>query len=155
MSNYNVRTAAIVNAIIDALNATAADSGVPVDGGELTILTLEAKAAAAIEKFEKASADYEAQAAVRSISTGDAVTFQYGRAATKAIHSGTVIGVAQDKTGLQFNVLSGEGINSRTYLIGAAAVLLTADDVSAVELEIEEAQAEAKRLADEKAAASA
>lgn len=138
-----IRTAAAIEAIIDGINADAEATGSTVDGGHLNVLSLELKAANAIAKFEKGAALYEAQAAVRDIKVGDAVTFVVGRAATKRIESGSVIFVGDGKTGLQFNVMTGEGLTSKTQLVGADALLLTVDQVEEVQAEIDAAVAAA------------
>lgn len=153
MSNVLIRTLAVINALIDALNTAAEQPGAaPVNGAELNLLTLEARAATAIEKFEKAKRESEAQERVRGISQGDAVTFVYGRAVNKRIVSGNVLAAAEGKTGLQFNVLVGEGIESTTVLVGADALLLDADDIAAAETQVAADVAEAKAKADAEAA---
>ncbi|UNY50182.1 hypothetical protein [Stenotrophomonas phage vB_SmeS_BUCT700] len=154
MSN-NIRTAAAVAAQIEAINAAAEANQTPADGGLLTVLTLEERAAKAIEKFEKAKAAYDAQAAVRDIEVGNAVTAVFGRAHNKQIVSGSVLHVEQEATGLSFTVLVGQGKASRTITVSADAILLDADAVAAAEADIA-AAVEAKAKADaEKEAAKA
>ncbi|QOI69512.1 hypothetical protein XaavBphi31_15 [Xanthomonas phage Xaa_vB_phi31] len=146
MSN-NIRTAAAIAAQIDAINAAAEASQTQADGGQLTVLSLEAKARTAIEKFEKAAADYEAQAAVRDVKVGDAVSLVFGRAANKQILSGNVLNVEAAATGLLFTVLTGEGAKSRVVNVGADALLLTGEAKDAAELAIELAKEEAAEAA--------
>lgn len=140
MSN-EIRNAAAITAEIDAINAAAEATGSPVDGGLLTLLTLELRAANAVEKFAKAKAEYDAQSAVRDLNPGDAVTFQFGRAATKEVRTGSILAIGESASGLQFNILSGEGINSKTSLVSADAILLTPEAIERVEQEIAEAKA--------------
>ncbi|WWO60179.1 hypothetical protein [Xanthomonas phage SB1] len=142
MSNATIRTAAAIAAEIAAINAAAEANQTVADGGLLTVLTLEERAAKAVEKFEKAKAAYDAQAAVRGIEVGAAVTVAFGRAHNKQVLTGSVLNVEQEATGLSFTVLTGAGKTSRVINVSADAVLLTADDVARVELEIEAAIAE-------------
>lgn len=146
MSN-NIRAAAAIAAIIAQLTAEAEANGTAADGGLLTVLTLEERAAKAIEKFEKAQAAYDAQAAVRDIEVGHAVTVAFGRAHNKQVLTGSVLSVENEATGLSFTVLTGAGKTSRVINVGADSVLLDADAVAAVELEIE-AAVQAKAVAD-------
>lgn len=139
-NNTNAAAIAAINAQIDAINA-AAQANEPVDGGLLTVLTLELKALTADDKAKDARRKYEAQAAVREIKEGDAVSFVFGRAANKAILSGNVHAIESDKSGLQFTILSGTGKASKLSTVGADAILLTGEDIARVEAEIAEAVA--------------
>ncbi|QEG09731.1 hypothetical protein CPT_Ponderosa_014 [Stenotrophomonas phage Ponderosa] len=143
MSN-NIRTAATIAAQIAQINADAEATGTVADGGLLTVLALEEKAANAIAKFQKASDAYEAQAAVRDIEVGATVTFVVGRAATKRIETGSVLFVGQDKSGLMFNVMTGSGLDSKTQVVGATALILSDEQRAEVEAEIAEAVAAAE-----------
>lgn len=155
MSN-DIRTIEAINADIDALNKAGEEPGAaPVSGSAIALLTLEAKARTAIEKYEAAKRTDAAQERVRSIKKDDAVSFLFGRAASKRIESGIVQAVGDNGSGLQFNVLVGEGIKSSLQLVGADALLLDADDVARAEAEVAEAKAEADRKAKEKEAAEA
>ncbi|QYW01730.1 hypothetical protein CPT_Ptah_015 [Stenotrophomonas phage Ptah] len=140
----NIRTAAAIAAQIAQINTDAEATGVTADGGLLTVLALEEKAAAAIAKFQKASDAYEAQAAVRDIEVGQTVTFVVGRAATKRIETGSVLFVGQDKSGLMFNVMTGSGLDSKTQVVGATALILSDEQRAEVEAEIAEAVAAAE-----------
>lgn len=139
--NATLRTATAIAAIIDGINAASEQSGTPVNGGELRLLELEARAATAVEKFEKAKADYEARAAVAAIESGDDVTILVGRGKTKRIENGRVLFVSDEGGNLQFNVLTGYGIKSKTQLVGPSSLLMTDADVARAEQEIAEAQA--------------
>lgn len=156
MTASTIRTAAAIEAQIDSINANAEATGSAVDGAQLNVLSLELKAAAAISKYERALSQYESQAAVRVIKVGDGVTFVVGRAATKRIENGTVLFIGEGKTGLQFNVMTGEGLTSKTQLVGAESLLLSIEQVIEVQAEIDAAVAaaeKAKQDADEKAPA--
>lgn len=157
MSN-NIRTATAISAQIDSINGEAELLQTPADGGLLSVLGLEAKARAAIQKFEDASASYEAQAAVRGVKQGDAVSLVFGRAANKQVLSGNVLSVENAKTGLLFTVLTGTGAASKVVNVGADALLLSPEAVSAAEesilvakLEAEQDAAAAKAAAEEAA----
>lgn len=154
--NTNIRTAeainadiTAINAHIDAVNQQAEATGTTVSPsdlrqGELNLLTLELRAANAIEKFASAKRVADAAERVANVGVGDAVTFVHGRAATKRIESGTVLAAADGK----FNVMVGEGFESRTVLVGADALLLDAEDVAAAERDIAEAKAKADAKAE-------
>lgn len=145
----NIRTAADITAQIDSINA-AAESGTPADGGFLTVLSLELKARNAIEKFEKATAEYEAQAAVRDVKQGDAVSLVFGRAANKQVLSGNVLSIESQPTGLLFTVLTGSGAKSKVVNVGADALLLSPEAVAAAEESILVAKLEAEQAAKDK-----
>ena len=153
MTNATIRTLEAINADIDALNAAGEQPGAaPVSGSAINVLSLEAKAANAIAKYEQAKREDAAQERVRGIKQGDAVSFLFGRAASKRIESGIVQAVGEEKSGLQFNVLIGEGLKSSLQLVGADALLLDADDVARAEGEVAAAKAEAEAKAAAKAA---
>lgn len=134
--SINIRTAAEVKANIDRINAEAEATGQPVNGGELHVLTLEAKAASAIERFEKATREYESQARVAAIEVGDILSVVFGRAHNKKVLSGNVISIDDEKSGRQFTLLTGSGKDSKVVTVGADSVLLDAADVAAAEEEI-------------------
>lgn len=143
----NATNIAAINAQIDAINAAAEQSGTPADGGLLNVLTLEVKAFTAADKAAAARAKYEAQAAVRSITEDDTVSFVFGRAHNKQILSGKVLSVENDASGLQFTILSGSGKTSKVSTVGAESILLDAEAVEAAQADIDAAVA-AKAAAD-------
>ncbi len=74
----------------------------------------------------------DSEAAVNDIKEGDIISFNFGRKTEKTepqVLSGKVLarGV-NDKGVVQFNVLTGEGIDLRTLLIAATAVIVRPSD---------------------------
>lgn len=80
-------------------------------------------------KLAQLLADKAAEEQVESLGEGDLVSFTYGRKTDTTepqTLSGRIIAKAKNERGLvQFNVLTGEGINTRTLLIAASAILVT------------------------------
>lgn len=70
----------------------------------------------------------DSEAAVDGIKEGDVISFNFGRKTEKTepqVLSGKVLAKGVNEKGVvQFNVLTGEGIESRTLLIAAAAVIV-------------------------------
>jgi hypothetical protein len=84
------------------------------------------------EKLAKLQAEAAAEEQLKSLKSGDAVSFVYGRDKTLRIESGTILAIGDNGKGsIQINVLVGEGITSTTRLIGSSRVVppgVTADE---------------------------
>lgn len=117
MSN-DIRSSAEINSIIDSINANAEASGTPVDGGELQLLTLEAKAADAIAKYRNALAQRANSAKYDAIAKGDTVKFDFGRGEKVR----ELTGVVTHREGDKLAVLTGEGLEQKSQIISVTQV---------------------------------
>lgn len=83
----------------------------------------------------------ENEEAINNLTDGDAISYVFGRAATRRIRNGVVRAVAENDKGLvQIKVETGEGFESEFNIIDASAVLLTPEQVQAEQDRIDEAQ---------------
>lgn len=92
------------------------------------------------------------EAAIESLSAGDAVSFVFGRAANKRILTGVIRATNKtDKGLLQFKVETGEGFDTEFSIIDSSALLFSTEEIEAAQAAINEAKAEAEAAAAAKA----
>lgn len=63
----------------------------------------------------------------KDIVVGDKIDFNYGRADTRRVLSGSVTGTREDVNGLWVAVLVGEGFDATTYRIRSTDIVANAD----------------------------
>lgn len=85
-------------------------------------------------KLEALLRERSSRDAVANLKRGDAISFEYGRAESKRVESGTILAVATNDKGVtQFNVLVGEGLESKTLIVAASAVILPEGEAASAE----------------------
>ena len=114
----NIRNADAINAEIDAINANAEANGGTVDGGILQLLTLEAKAADAIAKYEAALSRRANAAKYDVIAKGDTVKFDFGRGEKVR----ELEGIVTHREGDKLAVLIGSGLEQKSQIISVTQV---------------------------------
>ena len=117
------------------------------------IAKLEAKLNAAREKLANIDTEVENEERLAALAEGDAISYAYGRAATRKVRSGVVRAIAKNDKGLvQLKVETGEGFESEFNIIDASSVLFTPEQVEAENAKIAAALVE---LAEKEAAKAA
>lgn len=111
-----------------------------------------AKAEAKLQKLRDKLANFENEAAneerIAALAEGDAISYGYGRAATRKIRSGIIRAVAKNDKGLvQLKVETGEGFESEFNIIDSGAVLFTTEQLEAEQARIDAAVKEAAEAA--------
>ncbi len=133
----NFRTVAEITAAIEATNNV--PEGQSVDGGLLTILTLELRVAEAIVKYEAALSKRANAARYEAIDVGAKVKLNFGRGEKARVVEGVVTFAAlDDKGNKQIVVLSGEGLDQTTVRVPVTAVIF--DEPQQGELAVEGGQ---------------
>lgn len=115
------------------------------------IVELQARIAKKEELLSALTTEAENEESIANLAAGDAITFAFGRAATRRVQSGVVRAVQRTDGNVLLKVETGEGFDAQLVLIDAGAVLLTGEQVEAEEARI----AAAKAKAEEEAAAEA
>jgi len=111
---------------------------------QVDIEELQAKIAKKNELLAALQNEAENESAIAKLQDGDAISYEFGRAATRRIRSGVVRAVAENDKGIvQIKVETGEGFESEFNIIDASNVLLTAEQVEAAQARIDTANAEA------------
>lgn len=109
------------------------------------IAKLEGQMGRKYEQLDALLLEAENEQAIARLADGDAISYAFGRAATRRIRSGVVRAVAENDKGLvQIKVETGEGFESEFNIIDASAVLLTPEQVEAEQARIDAAQAAAE-----------
>lgn len=114
------------------------------------IVKLQAQQQRKQDQLDALLMEAENEQAIANLSDGDAISYAFGRAATRRIRSGVVRAVAENDKGLvQIKVETGEGFESEFNIIDASAVLLTPEQVETEQARIDAAQAAAEAKAAE------
>lgn len=109
------------------------------------IAKLEGQMGRKLEQLDALLLEAENEQAIARLSDGDAISYVFGRAATRRIRNGVVRAVATNDKGIvQIKVETGEGFESEFNIIDASAVLLTPEQVEAEQARIDAAQAAAE-----------